>query len=287
MNWLTDFVRPKLQALVSKTDVPDNLWQKCPQCEQMIFHRELVDNFSVCHHCQHHMRLSSAERFRLIFDNADYTVIDLPPVANDPLKFKDLKRYTERLKEARARTQQDDTVKVALGKINGHPLTIAAFDFAFMGGSMGMAAGNALLKAADVAVENNTPLLVISSSGGARMQEGILSLMQMPRTIIAVQKVKEAHLPYLMLLADPTTGGVSASFAMLGDIAIAEPGATIGFAGKRVIEGTMREKFPPRFQEAEYLLEHGMIDAVVPRNQMKRYLTDIIETLMIPFRPQI
>jgi acetyl-CoA carboxylase carboxyl transferase subunit beta len=282
VSWLTNFVRPKIQALVRKAEVPDNLWDKCPNCGQMIFHRELEANLRVCPHCGHHMRLPVLQRLELLFDDSAYTRIDLPKPDLDPLKFRDRKRYTERLKENQAATGEADAIVVAHGRIGGHPVVIGAFNFEFMGGSMGVAVGDGLVAAARLAVTEQATLIVIPASGGARMQEGILSLMQMPRSIIAVDEVREAGLPYIVLLTDPTTGGVSASFAMLGDIAIAEPGAVIGFAGARVIEETIREKLPPGFQRAEYLLEHGMIDMVVPRSELRQTLTRLITLIRQP-----
>ncbi|WP_032112290.1 acetyl-CoA carboxylase, carboxyltransferase subunit beta [Candidatus Paracaedibacter symbiosus] len=270
MNWLTNFVRPKIQALIRRNDVPDNLWTKCSSCGHMLFHRDLEQNLHVCHHCNHHMRLTVTQRLNLLFDEKTYTKVPLPKVLADPIKFKDTKKYTDRLKEYRTKTGNEDAMTVAYGNISGNPVVIAAFDFGFMGGSMGMAVGEAILVGADLAVKSKCPYLVIPASGGARMQEGILSLMQMPRTTIAVEKVKKAGLPYITLLTDPTTGGVSASFAMLGDIAIAEPGAIIGFAGARVIEETIRQKLPEGFQRAEYLLDHGMIDMVTHRHQLAK-----------------
>jgi acetyl-CoA carboxylase carboxyl transferase subunit beta len=272
MNWLTNFVRPKIQAFIRSNEIPDNLWIKCPGCEHMLFHRDLISNIHVCHHCQHHLRLSIQQRLESLFDDNEYKESEIPKVIADPLKFRDSKKYVDRLKEYRLKTSQNDSVIVAYGHIEKSPVVVAAFNFAFMGGSMGLAAGEALVTAANLAVKTNSPLLVIPASGGARMQEGILSLMQMPRSIIAVERVKEAGLPYLTLLTDPTTGGVTASFAMLGDIAISEPGAMIGFAGARVIEETMRQKLPEGFQTAEYLLDHGMIDMVVHRHKMRETL---------------
>lgn len=254
--------------MMRRTEVPDNLWTKCPSCDHMLFHRDLEANLNVCHHCNQHMRLKIQQRLELLFDNGSFTKVPTPKVITDPLKFKDTKRYSDRLKEYRAKTGNEDAITLAYGQINGNPIVIAAFDFNFMGGSMGMAVGEALLTGADLAVKSKCPYMVIPASGGARMQEGILSLMQMPRTTIAVEKVKKAGLPYITLLTDPTTGGVSASFAMLGDIAIAEPKATIGFAGARVIEETTRHKLPEGFQLSEYLLEHGMIDMVVNRKDL-------------------
>jgi acetyl-CoA carboxylase carboxyl transferase subunit beta len=279
MSWLTNFVRPKIRALVRKTDTPDNLWDKCPACGQMIFHRELEANQRVCTHCGHHLRIGVKRRLELLFDEGQYERAELPKVEADPLKFRDSKRYSDRIKEAQSKSGEQDAIIVATGAIHGIVTVVAAFNFDFMGGSMGMAVGEGLIKAADIAVEKQAALIAIPASGGARMQEGILSLMQMPRTVIAVDRVKEAGLPFIVLLTDPTTGGVSASFAMLGDVHVAEPGAVIGFAGQRVIEETIREKLPEGFQRAEYLLEHGIVDLVVPRKEMRDQLARLIGLL--------
>ena len=280
MNWLTNYVLPKIRRAVTKRDVPDNLWTKCPGCEQMLFHRELEANLHVCRNCGYHLRIGAARRLRVMFDDGASTRIELPRTTPDPLKFRDRKRYTERLKEAQAAFGAgSDAVVVAHGRIGGQPAVAAAFEFEFMGGSMGAAAGEAILAAAQLAVLQEAALIVVPASGGARMQEGILSLMQMPRSIIAVDMVKEAGLPYLVLLTDPTTGGVSASFAMVGDLTLAEPGAVIGFAGSRVIEETIREKLPEGFQRAEYLYEHGMIDLVVPRRELHDTLARLLSLL--------
>jgi len=279
MSWLTNFVRPKIRALVKKPDTPENLWDKCPSCGQMIFHRELEANQRVCPHCGHHLRIGVKRRLELLFDEGQFERAELPKVEVDPLKFRDRKRYTDRIKEAQSKAGEQDSIIVASGMIHGIETVVAAFNFDFMGGSMGMAVGEGLIKAADVAVEKGAALIAIPASGGARMQEGILSLMQMPRTVIAVDRVKEAGLPFIVLLTDPTTGGVSASFAMLGDIHVAEPGAVIGFAGQRVIEETIREKLPEGFQRAEYLLEHGIVDLVVPRKEMRDQLARLIGLL--------
>jgi acetyl-CoA carboxylase carboxyl transferase subunit beta len=279
MNWLTNFVRPKIQRLVAPKEVPDNLWQKCPGCGHMIFHRDLEKALNVCQHCGHHMRLSVKKRLNLLFDDGIYQRIELPKIVDDPLRFKDQKRYSDRLKDARAKTGEHDAIVVAHGRMGGLNVVAACFNFDFQGGSMGIAVGEGIVAAAELAVLQDAPLIVIPASGGARMQEGILSLMQMARTTVAVDKVKEKRLPYIVLLTDPTTGGVSASFAMLGDIAIAEPGAVIGFAGARVIESTIREKLPEGFQKAEYLLDHGMIDMVVPRKDLRATLVRILSLL--------
>jgi acetyl-CoA carboxylase carboxyl transferase subunit beta len=282
MNWLTNFVRPKIRALVQhqKTEVPDNLWVKCPGCGAMLFHRELEKNLNVCHHCGHHLRVKVDQRLDQLFDNAQYEVHQLPAVPLDPLKFKDRKKYTDRLKEAQTDTGHRDGLRIASGTIGGSKAVIAAFDFEFMGGSMGIAVGSGIVRAGEIAVKNKAALIVIPASGGARMQEGILSLMQMPRTTVAVQRMREAKLPYIVLLTDPTYGGVSASFAMLGDIHIAEPGAQIGFAGKRVIQETIREQLPENFQGAEYLLDHGAIDLVVPRKDLPTAIGKILGVLL-------
>ncbi len=279
MNWISNFVRPKIRALVKKAEVPDNLWHKCPACTQMIFHRELEASLKVCPHCGHHMRVRARQRLQLLFDEGKYTTVELPETQIDPLRFRDRKRYADRLREATATTAEKEAILVAHGRMDGEATVIAAFDFAFMGGSMGLAVGDGLLAAARLAVMQEAPLIVVPSSGGARMQEGILSLMQMPRTVIAVEQVKEAGLPFFVLLTDPTTGGVSASFAMLGDIAIAEPGAVIGFAGQRVIEETIRETLPEGFQRAEYLLEHGMVDMVVHRRDLRETIINLFRLL--------
>ncbi|MEQ9607395.1 MAG: acetyl-CoA carboxylase, carboxyltransferase subunit beta [Kiloniellaceae bacterium] len=279
MNWITNYVRPKIRALVQKPEVPDNLWEKCASCSQMIFHRELENNLRVCPHCGYHMRIPARRRLELLFDGGKFKAIELPEVPLDPLKFRDRKRYSDRLREAQAKNGPDEAIVVAHGDMGGKPTVIAAFNFAFMGGSMGIAVGEGLLAAARLAVLQEAPLIVIPASGGARMQEGILSLMQMPRSVVAVEMVKDAGLPYIVLLTDPTTGGVSASFAMLGDIALSEPGATIGFAGKRVIEETIRESLPEGFQSAEYLLDHGMVDMVVRRGELRDTLVRILALL--------
>lgn len=279
MNWLTNFIRPKIRAMAAQKETPDNLWQKCPACEGMLFHRDLRENMNVCYHCGYHMRVTMADRLRALFDNGEFREIAVPRTPHDPLKFKDRKRYADRLKESRAKTGRDDAIIVAQGLMGGVPVVIAGFDFDFMGGSMGAAVGEGIVAAAQAAVHEGAALIAIPSSGGARMQEGAISLMQMPRTIAAVDMVKEAGLPYLVLLTDPTTGGVSASFAMVGDIHIAEPGCTVGFAGKRVIQETIREELPKGFQTAEYLLAHGMVDMVVPRKEQREVIIRILDLM--------
>ncbi|WP_343561229.1 acetyl-CoA carboxylase, carboxyltransferase subunit beta [Kiloniella sp. b19] len=279
MNWITNFVRPKIRALV-QADTPDDLWVKSPATGQMIFKKDLEKNMWVCPYSGHHMRISARKRLETLFDDGEFATVELPKTPVDPLKFKDLKRYVDRVKDADAKNEDKEAIIVAHGSMGGSPVVIAAFNFSYMGGSMGTAVGEGLLTAAKLAVVQQAPLLVIPASGGARMQQGILSLMQMPRSIIAVDMVKEAGLPYVVLLTDPTTGGVSASFAMLGDLQIAEPGAMIGFAGKRVIEETIREQLPEGFQTAEYLLEHGMLDMVVHRHEMRDTLIRVFGLLM-------
>jgi acetyl-CoA carboxylase carboxyl transferase subunit beta len=277
MNWLNNLIRPKIRSLVTQQkDVPDNLWQKCPSCEGMLFSRDLAANQNVCTHCGHHMKIAVRDRLAMLFDDGKWENVPLPKVPQDPLKFKDSKRYSDRLKAAQAKAGRDDGIVVGRGTLHGVPLVIAAFDFDFMGGSMGVGVGEGIVAAAAEAVKTGSALLAIPASGGARMQEGALSLMQMPRTIIAVEQVKEAGLPYIVLLTDPTTGGVSASFAMVGDIHLAEPGCMIGFAGKRVIQETIREALPEKFQTAEYLLDHGMIDMVVARKDLRDTLGRIL-----------
>ena len=278
MNWLSDFVRPKIKKITTK-EIADNLWTKCPQCGQMLFTKELEKNNFICSSCDHHLRLPLNKRFEMLFDNGDYKLITLPKLQEDPLNFKDSKKYTDRLKSYRKATGSDDAIKVAQGEIGGITCVVAAFDFSFMGGSMGTAVGEGIVKAGEIAMRGTYPLITISASGGARMQEGILSLMQMARTTAAVNMVKEKGLPFISVLTDPTTGGVSASFAMLGDIHIAEKGCVIGFAGARVIEQTIREKLPEGFQRAEYLKEHGMVDIVVRRPELKDELVKVLSIL--------
>jgi acetyl-CoA carboxylase carboxyl transferase subunit beta len=279
MNWLTNFVRPKLRALVSKRQTPDNLWDKCPSCGQMIFHRDLETNLKVCPQCDHHLRLTPPERLGQIFDDGAYQRVALPDVPADPIRFRDSKRYTDRIRESRSRTGESEAMVVATGRIGGTETVLAVQNFYFMGGSMGLAVGEALIAAAEESVRRRSPLVVFAAAGGARMQEGILSLMQMPRTTIAIRDVRSAGLPFVTVLTDPTTGGVTASYAMLGDVAIAEPGALIGFAGPRVIENTIRESLPEGFQRAEYLLEHGMLDLVVHRHRLRETLGHILAML--------
>ena len=281
MSWITDYVRPKIRTLLGRRDVPDNLWIQCPVCQQMMFHAEVERSRKVCTACGHHMRTTAAERLRWTFDNGEFTRIELPKVPSDPLKFKDSQAYASRIKSARETTQLDDAIMVAHGTIGGEKAVVAVMAFEFMAGSMGAGVGEAIVAAARLAVLQDAPLIVFTASGGARMQEGAVSLMQMPRTVIASRGVKEAGLPFITVLTDPTTGGVTASFTMLGDIQIAEPGALIGFAGARVIEQTVREKLPEGFQRAEYLLEHGILDMVVKRGDMAETLARVISLLRV------
>lgn len=279
MNWLSDFVRPKIKKNAQK-EIADDLWLKCPNCGKLLFSKELKKTWYVCPECDHHLRLYLDKRLKLLFDDGIYSKVELPKVQEDPLKFRDSKRYVDRLKTYREVTGNNDALKVARGNIGGIKCVVAALDFDFMGGSMGMAVGEGIVKAAEVALKQKIPLITVANSGGARMQEGILSLMQMARTTSAVNKVKESGLPFISIMTDPTTGGVSASFAMLGDINIAEQGCLIGFAGPRVIEQTIREKLPEGFQRAEYLREHGMVDIVVHRLKMKDTLVNVLKILM-------
>ncbi|MEJ6390057.1 acetyl-CoA carboxylase, carboxyltransferase subunit beta [Gymnodinialimonas ulvae] len=280
MNWITNYVRPRINSIFSRRETPENLWSKCSECGTMLFHRELSDNLNVCTNCGHHMALTPRARFEALFDNGIFTEIDVPEPLADPLKFRDQKRYPDRMKAARAQTAEAEAMLVAEGEIGRTPIVAAAQDFSFMGGSMGMYVGNAIIAAAERAVALKRPLILFSAAGGARMQEGILSLMQMPRTTVAVQLLKEAGLPYIVVLTHPTTGGVTASYAMLGDIQIAEPNALICFAGPRVIEQTIRETLPDGFQRSEYLLDHGMLDRVTPRAEMRDELISITRMLM-------
>lgn len=270
MNWISNVVRPRIRSfLTTKREIPDNMWIQCPETGQMVFHKDLEANQFVIPGSDYHMRVDAQTRLRLLFDRSEYEPVALPDVPPDPLKFRDGRRYTDRLRDARTKTGLQDAVLVGEGRLHGRMVVSAAQDFRFLGGSLGMAAGEAVIAGMLRAVDLNTPFILFAASGGARMQEGILSLMQMPRTTIAVQKLRDAGLPYLVVLTDPTTGGVTASYAMLGDVHIAEPGALICFAGPRVIEQTIRERLPEGFQRAEYLLEHGMIDMVVHRHNLR------------------
>ena len=280
MSWLSNITPPGIKNLLKRQDDgADTLWVKCGGCGDMIFHRDLETAQKVCPSCNHHMKTTVEERFKSIFDNGSYDLIELPEPPTDPLKFKDEKKYTDRLKDYRKRAGTQDAMQAAAGGLDGAPVVVAVQNFDFMGGSMGMALGEAFVKAAEEAVARSAALIVFTASGGARMQEGILSLMQMPRTTVAVQMMKEAGLPYIVVLTHPTTGGVTASYAMLGDVQLAEPGALIGFAGPRVIEQTIREKLPEGFQRAEFLQEKGMVDLVVHRHEMRATLSRLVRVL--------
>ncbi|MCX7302680.1 MAG: acetyl-CoA carboxylase, carboxyltransferase subunit beta [Rhodobacterales bacterium] len=280
MNWISNYVRPRINSIFSRREVPENLWTKCDECGTMLFHRELSDNLHVCTNCGHHMAITPRERFKALFDGGVFVEVKVPEPIADPLQFRDQKKYVDRLKEARKTVGEKEAMLVAEGEVGRTPMVVAAQDFGFMAGSMGMYVGNAIIAAAERAVALKRPLALFSAAGGARMQEGILSLMQMPRTTVAVQMLKEAGLPYIVVLTHPTTGGVTASYAMLGDVQIAEPNALICFAGPRVIEQTIREKLPEGFQRAEYLLDHGMLDRVTPRGKIKDELVTIVRMLM-------
>ena len=277
MNWISN-VRPKIRGYFRR-ETPENLWIKCPETGQLVFYKDVEANQFVIPGSNYHMRMGASGRLKSIFDNQTWFDIPVPDVAVDPLKFRDERRYTDRLKDARSKTGTRDAIKLGLGKLEGLPVVIGAQDFDFMGGSLGMAAGEAIVKGLETAIEKATPFIMFAASGGARMQEGILSLMQLPRTTVAVQMMREAHKPYIVVLTNPTTGGATASYAMLGDVHIAEPGALIGFAGPRVIEQTIREKLPDGFQRAEYLREHGMVDMVVHRHQLRPTLARLCRLL--------
>ena len=280
MNWITNYVRPRINSIFSRREIPENLWTKCDGCGTMLFHRELSTNLYVCTNCGHHMNITPRERFEGLFDGGIFTEIEVPVPKADPLHFRDQKKYPDRMKAAQKASGEKEAMLVGVGEMGRTPIVAAAQDFSFMAGSMGMYVGNAIIAAAQEAVKRKCPLILFSAAGGARMQEGILSLMQMPRTTVAVQMLKEAGLPYIVVLTHPTTGGVTASYAMLGDVHIAEPNALICFAGPRVIEQTIREKLPEGFQRAEYLLDHGMLDRVIVRTKMRDELITIIRILM-------
>ncbi len=278
MNWISNVVPPKIRSFL-KRETPENLWVKCPDSGQLVFHKDLEANLYVVPGSGFHMRCPVKARLDGLFDESAYETIPTPEVPVDPLKFRDVKRYTDRLKEYRAKTGQQDAVQLAAGTIEGAPAVVAVQDFDFMGGSLGMAAGEAIITGMEAAIARKSPFIIFTASGGARMQEGMFSLMQMPRTTVAVQRLRAAKLPYIVVLTNPTTGGVTASYAMLGDIHIAEPGAVIGFAGARVIEQTIRERLPEGFQRAEYLKSHGMVDMVVPRGEMRATLARLCKLL--------
>ncbi|OAP38845.1 acetyl-CoA carboxylase carboxyl transferase subunit beta [Sinorhizobium glycinis] len=280
MNWITNYVRPKINSMLGRREVPENLWIKCPETGEMVFHRDLEENKWVIPQSGHHMKMPAKARLKDLFDGGIYETLPQPKVAQDPLKFRDSKKYLDRLRDSRAKTELEDTIVAGLGLVQGVKLVAVVHEFNFIGGSLGMAAGEAIIKAFEKAIAEKCPLVIFPASGGARMQEGILSLMQLPRTTVAVNLLKEAGLPYIVVLTNPTTGGVTASYAMLGDIHLAEPGAEIGFAGKRVIEQTLREKLPDGFQTSEYLLEHGMVDMVVKRHDLPATLARVLKILM-------
>ena len=279
MNWISNVVRPKIRNFLNRREVPENLWLKCPETGQLVFYKDVEANQFVIPGSNYHMRMGAVARLKSMFDGETWLDIAVPAVPVDPLKFRDERRYTERLRDARAKAGLNDAIKLGLGKLEGSPVVIAVQDFDFMGGSLGMAAGEAVIKGLETAVNKGTPFILFAASGGARMQEGILSLMQLPRTTVAVQELREAREPYIVVLTNPTTGGVTASYGMLGDVHIAEPGALIGFAGPRVIEQTIREKLPEGFQKSEYLKDHGMVDMVVHRHQLRSTLAELCRLL--------
>ncbi|QCE34883.1 acetyl-CoA carboxylase carboxyltransferase subunit beta [Acetobacteraceae bacterium] len=278
MTWLTEYVRPKVRGLFQR-DVPENLWTNCPGCSQMLLVKDLERILKVCPHCGHHLKANVAERLKWTFDRGEYRLLELPEAPLDPLGFRDSKKYTDRLAQAKAKSGLKDSLTVAAGKISGEEAVVAVMAFEFMAGTMGAALGEAFLSACHYAVLNYLPLIIFTTSGGARMQEGVISLMQMPRTTLGIQMLREAGIPYIVVHTDPTTGGVSASFAMLGDVQISEPKALIAFAGPRVIRDTVREELPEGFQRAEYLQDHGMIDQIVSRHEMPEYLGRLISFL--------
>ena len=278
MNWISNVVPPKIRSFLRR-ETPENLWVKCPESGQLVFHKDLEANLMVVPSSGYHMAISAPARLAAFFDEGVYEEIAAPETAQDPLKFRDVKRYADRLKENRTKTGANDAVTLAFGKLEGQPVMVAVQDFAFQGGTLGMAAGEAIIAGMEAAIERRTPFIIFTASGGARMQEGVFALMQMPRTSVAVQKLRAARLPYIVVLTNPTTGGVTASYGMLGDVQVAEPGAVIGFAGARVIEQTIRERLPEGFQRAEYLREHGMVDMVVKRQVLRRELAKLCRLL--------
>jgi acetyl-CoA carboxylase carboxyl transferase subunit beta len=280
VNWINSVVRPKIRSFLEKRETAENLWVKCPETGEMVFHRDLEANLYVIPGSGYHMRMPTEARLKQLFDNAEYVAIETPEVTADPLKFRDERRYSDRIRDARAKTGSRDAVQIAFGTLDALPVTVGVQDFEFMGGTLGMAAGEAVITGFETAAERHTPFILFAASGGARMQEGILALMQMPRTTVAAEKLREARLPYIVVLTNPTTGGVTASYAMLGDIHIAEPGALIGFAGPRVIEQTIREKLPEGFQRSDYLLKHGMVDMVVRRHDLRETLSRLCRLLL-------
>lgn len=279
MNWITNYVRPRINSMLGRREVAENLWIKCPETGEMVFHKDLEDNKWVIPASGYHMKMPAKERLADLFDGGEYEALPQPKVAQDPLKFRDSKKYADRLRDSRTKTDQEDTILAGVGKLQGLKIVAVVHEFSFMGGSLGMAAGEAIVRAFERAIAEKCPLVLFPASGGARMQEGILSLMQLPRTTVAVNMLKEAGLPYIVVLTNPTTGGVTASYAMLGDVHIAEPGAEICFAGKRVIEQTIREKLPEGFQTSEYLLEHGMVDMVIDRREIPNTLASLLKIM--------
>jgi len=279
MNWISNVVRPKIRSFLNRRETPENLWIKCPESGQLVFYKDVEANQFVIPGSNYHMRMSATARLKTMFDGETWLDIGVPEVQIDPLKFRDQRRYIDRLKDARTKTGMNDAIKLGFGRLEGLPVVIGVQDFDFMGGSLGMAAGEAVVKGLQTAAERGAPFIMFAASGGARMQEGILSLMQLPRTTVAVETLREAGKPYIVVLTNPTTGGVTASYAMLGDVHIAEPGALVGFAGPRVIEQTIREKLPPGFQRAEYLKDHGMVDMVVHRHELRKTLANLCHLL--------
>ena len=280
MNWITSIVRPKIGNLLNRKDMPENLWIKCPESGEMVFHKDLDANMGVVPSSGYHMRISAKERMRQFFDDGEHELMELPQVMQDPLKFRDKSKYVDKLKDARRKTGLEDSIIAAKGKVEEVDMIAVVHEMQFIGGSLGMATGEMIISAMERAAEEKTPLVLFAASGGARMQEGILSLMQLPRTTVAVQKMNDANVPYIVVLTNPTTGGVSASYAMLGDVHIAEPGAVIGFAGRRVIEQTIREKLPDDFQTSEYLQEHGMVDMIVSRLELKSTISRVVRLML-------
>jgi len=282
MNWITNFVRPKINSMLGRpaVDTPENLWIKCPETGEMVFHKELEANKWVIPNSGYHMKMPARERLNDLFDDAAYELLPQPKVAQDPLRFRDNKKYADRLRDGRTKTGLEDTILAGVGFVRGVKMVAVVHEFNFMGGSLGLAAGEAIIKAFERAIQEKCPLVMFPASGGARMQEGILSLMQLPRTTVAVDMLKESGMPYIVVLTNPTTGGVTASYAMLGDVHLAEPGAEICFAGKRVIEQTIREKLPEGFQTSEYLMEHGMVDMVIDRREIPEMLARMCRMMM-------
>ncbi len=279
MNWITNYVRPRINSMLGRRETPENLWIKCPETGEMVFHKDLEENKWVIPASGFHMKMPAKARLEDLFDGGTYEALPQPKVAQDPLKFRDSKKYSDRLRDSRVKTEQEDTILAGVGKLQGLKIVAIVHEFQFMGGSLGIAAGEAIVKAFERAISERCPVVMFPASGGARMQEGILSLMQLPRTTVAVNMLKEAGMPYIVVLTNPTTGGVTASYAMLGDVHIAEPGAEICFAGKRVIEQTIREKLPEGFQTSEYLLDHGMVDMVVDRREIADTLASLLKIM--------